>query len=398
MGRGYRKHEPILPKVQRVELSSKNLWIRVIGLCAAIVVALVSFGAVIRNLLTPESGWQPISASNSETGCATQFVFNYNLGAGNLPTQQEYRQLSLSYTRASDEAYQALSSHEIEHVLNLYTLNSHPNESMTIDPILYSALETAAAENSRVLYYAPIAELYDSLFACEFDYEAELYDPAVSAESAEFCADITRFASDPGSVEVRLLGSNQAMLFVSDAYLSYARENEITRFLDFGWLKNAFILDHIAEEMIAQGLTNGTISSFDGFSRALGGDNYSQNLFTVESGALRQFGVIHYSGPMSLVVYRDFPILEMDSRLYYAYEDGRIVTPYLGAEGITAAAGENLVVLDSGIGCARLAMRTLAAYAAETLDETRLNGLSWVMANGTQLRTGGTGFTVEKLG
>lgn len=398
MGRGYRKHEPILPKVQRVELSTKNLWIRVIGLCVAIVIALVSFGAVIRNLLTPEAGWQAISVTNSETGCATQFVFNYNLGAGNLPTQQEYRQLSLSYTRSSDEAYQALSSHEIEHVLNLYTLNSHPNEAVAIDPILYHALETAAAEGSRYIYLAPAAEQYDSLFACEFDYEAELYDPAVSADAAEFCAEIARFASDPASVEVRLLGDNQAMLFVSEEYLSYARENEITRFLDFGWLKNAFILDHIAETMIEQGLTNGTISSFDGFSCALGGDDYSQNLFRMLDGNLRQTAMIHYTGPMSLICYRSFPILEMDAQLYHAYENGRIVSPYLGADGIAAAVGENLIVMDSNLGCARLAMRTLDTFAAETLEESHLAGLNWVFSMGTQLRTGGTAFTVEKLG
>ena len=78
---------------------------------------------------------------------------------------------------------------------------------------------------------------------------------------------------------LELLGGNQVKLNVADAYLQFAKANEITEFINFYWLKNAFIVDYMAEELEAAGFTGGIISSFDGFQRNLGATkgSYSQN-------------------------------------------------------------------------------------------------------------------------
>ena len=63
-------------------------------------------------------------------------------------------------------------------------------------------------------------------------------------------------------------GENQVCLHVSDAYQAYAAEMGYTAYLDFFWMKNAFLIDYLADTIRGEGYQLGIISSKDGF-RAL---------------------------------------------------------------------------------------------------------------------------------
>ena len=56
---------------------------------------------------------------------------------------------------------------------------------------------------------------------------------------------------------------------VSDDYLAFAEKNFISDFIDFSWMKNAFITDYVADVMIDNGYTLGSLTSYDGFTRNL---------------------------------------------------------------------------------------------------------------------------------
>ncbi len=51
----------------------------------------------------------------------------------------------------------------------------------------------------------------------------------------------------------------------------------IGSFIDFSWMRNAFIADYLAEGLAARGFGKGALTSFDGFARNLeqGGEDFS---------------------------------------------------------------------------------------------------------------------------
>ncbi|MCD8014832.1 MAG: hypothetical protein LUG99_16995 [Lachnospiraceae bacterium] len=59
------------------------------------------------------------------------------------------------------------------------------------------------------------------------------------------------------------------MLFVSDDHLAYAEETGFLSYIDFFWMKNAFIIDYLTDTLIEKGYTQGASSSYDGFDRNL---------------------------------------------------------------------------------------------------------------------------------
>lgn len=59
-------------------------------------------------------------------------------------------------------------------------------------------------------------------------------------------------------------------LEVSEEYQNWMAENGYETYLDFYWMKNAFIVDYLADLMIENGYIRGAISSYDGFNRNLG--------------------------------------------------------------------------------------------------------------------------------
>ena len=81
-------------------------------------------------------------------------------------------------------------------------------------------------------------------------------------------AAVAAFTQNPDDISLELSGENQVCLHVSDAYQAYAAEMGYTAYLDFFWMKNAFLIDYLADTIRGEGYQLGIISSKDGF-RAL---------------------------------------------------------------------------------------------------------------------------------
>lgn len=393
MNRYSRRRDPVVPKIEKVELSEGNLWLRVILVGVFIAIAVAAIGYGINSLLPNMQGWQDVQVSKSDTGCQTQYQFRYNFGQGKTSGSQEYREISLTYAEVTDEAYKALDTQERDHVLNLAVLNRNPNTEQVVEPVLLEAITRMQAQNSRFLYYGPLYQWYNSLYACTDDAQAEDYDPAVNEAAAEFAARVAEFAADPASIDLKVTSDGKVTLAVSEEYLQYAKENDITDFLDFGWLKNAFILDALAERMTELGHTNGVISSFDGFCRTLGGEGYAVNLFERREGQRALTAVVKYDGAKSTVSFRGFPMSEMDGQNYYTYQDGTIRGPYVDAAGQLQIPLDNLLALSDKEGCAELAMQMLPAYTSGNPTDG-----NFALTRNGEVEQHGSGFTVEKIG
>lgn len=396
MSRDFRRRDPALRPKQRLELKEGNFTMRLICLGVAITVAVLAFAVVLNGLLQPKTGWQRIEASNSQTGIGQEFLLCYNLGQTSMEPEREQKTLIACYSELLDRGYRALSNTAQTDSVNLYALNQQPNTAVAVDEILYQALKTVEDSGSRMIYFAPLMSRYRSLFACTYDQAAELFDPARSEETAEFAAEIAAFAADPEAIQVKLLPENTVRLEISPEYLAYARENGVECFVDFGLLLNAFLCDVVAQGLEDQGLVNGYVTSFDGFTRAICADQFGLNVFDQVDGQTTQLATVIYHSPGTVVSCRAFPILEQDGVNYYTYSDGTVLAPYLNDRGLLHCAAASLNTFSENLTTAELALRTLEAFAGEDDSFPTLDDLSWVAGKDQQVIFHGDAFALAE--
>lgn len=367
--------------VQKIQLSEDHARRRLIAVVLLLLLGGAALAYGVFQLLTPESGWQAIK-TNASAGvtCADEFVFLYELGSGGAAAQVEGKAVAALYSQACRKAYQLFSTVEsFEDVTSLRDLNLHPNETLTVDDALYQAFEAVQRHGDRTIYLGPVYARYGSLFYCEDDVELVDFDPYLSDEVREEYGAYAAFARDPGAIDLRLLGGNQMRLEVSEEYLAFAQQEGVERFLDFGWLRNAFVVDYLADLMAENGYTHGTISSLDGFSRNLDGREltYSQNVFDLADDAVYLAGTMEYRGPMSIVYLRDYPLNDTDSQWIYQLKGGELRTNYLSPEdGLCKSAVHDLICYSETVGCAEVALQVASIYVAETLDIQELEALA----------------------
>lgn len=376
-----RDRRPFVRKVEQVEVSERHIRLRWILFVAALVVGV---GAMVYGLVSATdvgTGWQQIeSNTNDGQTCSREFVFSYQLGRSGISAALEARQLTARYTDLTDKAYRVYHEGELfPDCNNVCYINQHPGESIEVDPWLYQAFDTLEKSGSRALYLAPYYDEYRNLFAAENDAEAMGYDPYLNPDKAAEFLEIAEYVNDPAHVKVTLLGDNVIRLEVSDAYKAYAAENGIERYIDFFWMKNAFIADNIADAMIKVGYYYGTITSYDGFTRNFdrSGAEYSFSLMDERADKVLLAAQMRYTQPRSMVFLRTFALSELDTLHYYRAGDGTMRVPYVSArDGLCRAALPTLVGYSPTASCAELMLDMLPVFAADELDEAALKAMS----------------------
>lgn len=392
MPRNARRRDPALRPKERLELDVKHIPFRVMCVIIALVTAALAFGSVINDFLTPPTGWQQVEPQNPQTPIYKEFALCYELGKSQLDARQEQKAVAALYGQALDQTYQALSNQPVEGCVNLYALNHQPGTALTVEDALYRAFQLVEQTASRQPYFGPLVSWYNSLFACTYDEEAALYDPARWEEAAEYAARIAGFAADPQAVRVECLPDGQLRLVVSQAYLDFARENELETFVDFGPLLNAFLCDAVADALAGQGHENGYVTSSDGFARALCDTQFGLNVIDWAQGQAVQQGTVVYQGPAALVSLRSFPVQESDQLRYYTYADGTVVGPYLDGEGRFHTASASLSAMSRQVGAAELALRAYAAFTGSDPAFPALEECSWVSVRQGEITLHGDDF------
>lgn len=367
MSRYTRGREPYAPKVDRIELPEGHVKLRAVLFGAAILLAVIAFGVGLNSLLTPQTGWQTIEAAE-RTPAAQEISLQYRLGEGEKGIAAERKLVSQVYTRALSQADAQLSA-QAGDTVNLYTLSTHPNETVTVGDALYRALEDYLSTDSRAIYFGPLYSYYYAFFAAQNDEDAAMYDPARSPEAADFVSEVTAFAADPAQISLELLGEDQVRLNVSERYLAYARENELEALLDFGFVKNAFLIDAVADALEEAGLTGALLTSTDGFSRSLCEGTFGVNLLERTDSAYRQAAAADYEAPRAVAALRAFPV--EDGERFYVYEDGTVCAPVLDeTTGLLTVLNDNLILFGQG-SAGKLALQAMRALSTWDLEGLR---------------------------
>ncbi|MCD8022676.1 MAG: hypothetical protein LUF30_06805 [Lachnospiraceae bacterium] len=372
---GERKKESKYESSTHIELFEGKTALRLVLFLVCLVVAIVAFGNGINALLTTEAGWQTVTVNTTELNCGDDFTFLYNVGAGETSATKEMKAIRSLYTEACVDAYRLFDAgNAYEEYNNVWYLSEHVNEEVEVDPLLYQALETVEESGTRYLYLGPVSSMYTSLMYSKSDEEAKLYDPRYEEELQTFYLELSEYILDSEAIHVELLGENRVMLAVSEEYLAYAEENGITQFIDFSWMKNAFIVDYIADLMTENGYTRGTIMSADGYVRSFdssGDTEFAFSLYHRDGNVVSEESSCVYAGVTSIVYFHDYPIEGSDFVGYYTYEDGEIRSRYIDPEdGLSKASIAELIASSDTLSCGQLALLTAPLFIADAFEES----------------------------
>lgn len=372
-------HQP--RPVERVEVNEGNVKARIIYLILAILIAVIAFVYAMNTSTSVDTGWHEIEADTAEMNCGQDFVFNYYLGGGGVSVAAEYKALVLLYTQACEDAYRAFNVQEMfEGTRNLFYLNRNPNTPLQVEPVLYQAFELLNRLNSRYVFLAPVYAEYHSLFFCNEDWETAGYDPYQNEDISAYFQQVADFAGNPEHIRVELLGDNTLQLVVSEEYAAFAKENGISTYADFYWMKNAFIIDYLAQVMEEHGYNCGAISSYDGFVRCLGEEQlkYSYDYYDLlRDNVACKAARLNYAGGTSLVQLRSFPLNPQKEMYYYQFGDGSVRTAYADMkDGKSKEVVPTMIATSRKVGCAETLLRLLPYYAADVLDTAGLEQLT----------------------
>ncbi len=386
-----RSREP--KPVQKIEVSDKNVKLRIILLIMTLIIGATAIGFGVRSCVSKDKGWTVITPTFKGLSVADEFTFTYYLGKDGSSPSAENRAISALYGDLCQKAYKLFEptaeGGEIEKI------NSSAGEYVEIDGALYSALKLADENGGRILFTAPYFEILQSLFYCSDDYEASLSDPYKNEDAKELFSKIAGYVNS-SAASLSFGEGNKVKLSVSEEYKEFAKEVGIRSLIGFTWLKNAFVTDYISGELAKNGFTNGVLSSKDGFFGTFdtGDTEYSQNVFGKTDGKTSLFCRVAFKGPRNGVYVKNLPI-QKNSDYYYVYENGEIVTPYIdnSGKGKTAADGLYLYGKEKSVG--ELALIANALYVADEIDAARLKNYAADGIYGLYVKDGGIYYTEE---
>ena len=350
--------------ITRVELSEQNKTLRLIAVILLLVIGAVGITVGIMKLLNKESGWQTVQINAQERNCSSDFVLQYYFAGSGAEATAVNSKLQASYGEACVKAYQLFTADEaIVDVQNMYYVNHHPNEEITVDPVLYATFEKL--EGTPYLYLGPAYTYYRNLILGAEEGLVQEMDPVDSKEAAAFVGKIAEFAADRTAVNLELLGNNRVKLHVSEEYLAFAAAEELETYLDFGYMTNAFVIDYLAQTLIDQELTQGFLASADGFTRNLTDiEGFNYNIFDREENLIYPAGTMAYEGPISIVYLKDYPTAGSDRN--YRENGNRFIHLFADpADGICCTSVENLVSYSYDVGCADVLLQMLPSFVGQ---------------------------------
>lgn len=334
-----------------VILTKSGIITRLILLVIALSIASVAFYNIFTKVLHTKSGWQMVTA-NTKSIAGSEFAFNYQFGVSDMSPSVEWSTLNKAYSTLLDEGYNLFSNDEVTGIGNLYQINTHPNEEIYLEPELYAALKKINASGSRFIFYAPVFEQYRALLSCEDEYAAADFDPYENEEVAEYVKRVCDYAKDENYIRIELGNDNKAKLVVSDEYMAFAKENEISIFLDLFFARNAFLIDYVSDRLIDEGYTAGVITSVEGYVRALGEGDYSIKRYFYNDGNTPREQIYSYNGPKSIVSLRGFPLYGEKSQYFYVSKDETVRNIYINPEtGLCVDSFNQVLAASSKTGC-----------------------------------------------
>lgn len=353
--------------VTKVELSEKNVKLRIILIVCFVIIAGIFIGIALSKQFGTKKGWTVIEVTYDENNNAGDFTFNYELGTKDISVTQEKNAVSKVYTESLIKIYQLLDEHtEFTSLRNIYYINNHINEEIEIDSLLYNCFKKL--QNNRYIYQSLIIDQYNNMFTSETDISAEKFDAHKNEELKNYYLEVLEYTNDSNHINLELLDNNTVKLSVSEEYQNYMDENNM--YISFGILKNACIIDYVSEQLIKNEFTTGFITSCDGYIRNLDKRDitYKMNVYDREYFTYNAFAFT-YNSSKSIVYLRNYALSTLNDSHFYEYKDGTRRTEYIDLkDGLDKAVVSNMIALSDDYSCLELLLELLPVYVNDKID------------------------------
>lgn len=354
--------------VKKIELNEKNVKLRFILFILSFLVVVACAILIFVNLFKKESGFTTIEAYPT-INMQNDFVFSYDVGNTDLSITEEINNLSNKYTSLLEFSYIQFDIYADHDQKNINYINNHINQDIQISELLYDSIEDVVNENEKLLYLAPIYAYYNDMFSTELD--LNMLDPYQNINVQNYFKDILDYINS-NSIKINLLSNNTINLYVSEDYINYLNENDVFYYIDFGFLKNSFIIDYIAENLLLAGYNKGNIKSYDGYFINL--DSSLDYNFVIDVlDNVNNFGsrVCNFTvkGKTSVVQFRNFMYYQNDIYRYVKMPDNSYRHIYIDYnDGLSKSSTNSLTSYSTELSCSEIALKTYRGFISDNFS------------------------------
>lgn len=358
---------------KKIELSEKHIKLRLVLFIISAISAMffIIFGIV--QCSSVDSGFLRVR-SNFDL-YDQDFILYYNVGTKNSPNDDHKNVIAL-YDQGICYAYPLFdSSKDYEGVINMKYINDHPNEEIEVSPTLYKAFETLEKYNTRLLYQAPISTLYLSMVASKDEATEYSYDPS-NLEVLDWINSYLAFTNDDNKIHLYLKENNKVELFVSDEYMNFTLDS-CNPYIDFSYLKNAFIMDSVVDTITSQGYTRGYISSVDGYFRAFSSeDSFNYSIADLVENTKISAASFSMASKVRGIIYTKLDLYPTARPRYYTLADGTVRSYYIDEnDGISKHATTTMMCYSDSLSLAEIVLKTNGYYITNEVDQAGLSSL-----------------------
>ena len=283
----------------------KKTKVRLVLFILAFVIAVGSFTVGALSLGHRDSGWYEVDAT-PEAAAVT-----YDSGVHLLYYAEgksgEIRQTISAAQKLFSESlvrYDKLldARAEYDDAVSLASVSAADGEPVVVGETLYrvlsDALDKTRQDRGYSLFAGALWRTWETLLYLE---EPQPFDPANSEDQAALLTALADMIGRPGSADLILSpeGGYTAALVLSPEYRALAEEYEIDApALDLGALREAYLIQLVAQDMTEQGMTAGYLYTDSGLTVLLdGGRDYRLDVYGLEGGAPVRAATLSANGP-----------------------------------------------------------------------------------------------------
>ena len=252
--------------------------IRLILFILAFALAVFSFTYGVKQIGHREPGWQTIEV-DAQKGHVTYtggLTFMYWAEGSDAAIRELSDNVKKVYSDALYRNVELLDARNTyEDSVNLASLNEREGQVVTVSERLGKVLKEALNQTGENAGYSVFAgALWNEWQTLLYLDEPQPFDPAVNDGQAEKIRKLTEAINTPGtfSLEIREKGSETEVCFrTTPEYRQVMEELEITApALDLGIMRDAVLMDLVAEDLLAAGYSEGVLYGKSGLALLYG--------------------------------------------------------------------------------------------------------------------------------
>lgn len=358
---------------ETVKKRKRRRLILIIVLLAALLVAAIVY---LISKFNSDTGWRDVTVTASAGESAgIEFTFRYRIDRNQ--GGRDFTAVQKAYTDACVRLYKIFDVNEAhEGIAGMYALNASNGERITVEPELYTAFEILEKSGFRGLYLGPVYQVYEDLFFAEDPLFARQNDPYYDTGTAAYIKELAKYCNNPAKIDLKLCGNNQVELQISADYRVFAKMYGISVFLDFFWMKNAFVLEELTKAVQATGYLQGYIvSNAEGYVSCLdpSGEIYESGIYDREGNVISRAGTLSYTGPARIVTFLNYAEEETYEDYFYEYEGLKFATAFIDPkDGLYKSAANDLMIVTDTLTVPEILLAGADLFIAEELDEEKI--------------------------